>query len=261
LPETKGSVLSYLSSYLDEGGFPEIASGKAPLKDYLSTLFDAILFKDVVKRYNIRFPQSMYDLAIYLLSSPATEFTFSRIKSLLGFRSTATAQKYINFLNEAYLFFYLTRFSYKVREQINAPKKAYVVDAGLIAAKSPQVLQFKARLMENAVFLELIRRGYAANRDLFYYKTRNGKEVDFLLRQGSGFKELIQVCFDLNAAGSTAEREFRALAEAGKEFKCANLTVISWDEERSAKHNGCTIRIVPFWKWLLTAPPDGQTIK
>ena len=104
--------------------------------------------------------------------------------------------------------------------------------------------------MENLVFIEILRRGYKINKDVFYYKTRNKKEVDFVLREGLKIKELIQVCYEINNF-ETKKREMKSLVEAGEELKCDNLSIINWDYEGIEEFKNRKIKFIPLWKWLL----------
>jgi len=104
-------------------------------------------------------------------------------------------------------------------------------------------------IYENIVFLELQRR----NKDLYYWKSQKGKEVDFVIKKGLNITEAIQVCFSL-ADDKTRQRELRALAEVKNELKAEHLTVITDDEESTVpiEHPRCQgeINIIPLWKWL-----------
>jgi len=250
LPEIKGKILNFLSEYITIGGFPEVVVKNLDTKTYLETLFDAILLKDVVKRYKIRFVPQIYDLAIFLLSNFSSEFSFTKIRNILGFNSTNTAEKYIKYLEESYLLFILNRFSFKLKEQIKTPKKIYVSDNGFILSKSFQFSNNTGKLIENIVFCELLRRNYKPNIDIFYYKTKNGKEVDFMLKQTTKINKLIQVCYNISDT-NTKEREIKSLLTASEELNCNNLEIISWDYESEERHKGKTIKFVPLWKWLL----------
>ena len=79
------------------------------------------------------------------------------------------------------------------------------------------------RLLENQVFVELLRRGYIPGQTLFYYRTRNDKEIDFVTRKGSKVEQLIQVCYDMTSE-KTRKRELDALVEAAEEFHCEYLS-------------------------------------
>ncbi len=250
LPETKGNLLNFLDNYLKNGGFPEIVTKNLDVKKYLDTLFDAVLFKDVIKRYNVRFSQKIYDLALYLIGNFCSEFSFTKLRNILDFRSTNTVQNYLRYLEEAYLFFFLNRFSFKMSLQLKAPKKIYLCDNGFILAKAFRFSQNIGKLMENLVFLQLIRKGYRPNIDFFYYKTRNNREVDFIMREDTEIKELIQVCYNLQEI-NVKEREIKSLIETGRELNCSNFLIISWDEEREETYKNKTIKYIPLWKWLL----------
>lgn len=250
LPEIKGRFLNAFEEYLKKGGYPEIVTKGLDVKTYLATLFDSILLKDIVKRYKVRFTSKLYDLATYLISNTASEFSFTKLKNVLGFASVSTVEKYIGYLEESYLFFVLNRFSFKVKEQIKAPRKIYLVDNGFIAAKAFQFSPDTGRLMENLAFVEFIRRGHVPNLDLFYYKTRNGREVDFVVRRENRIEDLVQVSH-ASADQKTREREIKALREASEELDCRNLTIITWDKEGEEKVKDKVIRFLPMWEWLL----------
>jgi len=250
LPEIKGKILNFLSEYITTGGFPEVVVKNLDTKVYLETLFDAILLKDVVKRYKVRFVPQIYDLATYLLSNFSSEFSFTKIRNILSFSSTNTVEKYIQYLEESYLLFILNRFSFKLKEQIKTPKKIYVADNGFILSKSFQFSNNIGKLIENIVFCELLRRDYKPNIDIFYHKTKNGKEVDFVLKQATKINKLIQVCYNIGDT-NTKEREIKSLLTASEELSCNNLEIIGWDYEAEEKHKGKTIKFVPLWKWLL----------
>jgi len=250
LPAVKGKLLNYLENYLINGGFPELVIKNLEPKGYLDILLDSLIFKDIVKRHNLRLSQKIYDLEVYLLNNFASEFSYNKLFRQLGFKSVATVEKYLNYLEEAYLVYVLSRYSHKVGERLSSPKKAYLVDNGYITAMSVQFSNNSGKLLENLVFSELLKAGYQPNRNLFYYKTRNNKEVDFVLREGLSVKTLIQVVYNINEL-TVKEREIKALAEAGEELKCDDLIVLTWDNEENVEWQGKKIKFVPVWRWLL----------
>jgi hypothetical protein len=246
LKETQGRLLNLLTQYLEEGGFPEVAV-KGYGKDYLKTLFDGIIFKDVVKRYNVRYSSKIYDLALYLASSISKNTSFTKLKNILNFRSVHTAENYTRYLEEAYLFLLLNRFSYKLKEQLKSPKKIYSIDTGTANAVGFKFMGDTGRLMENLVALELVRRGL----EIYYWKDYAGKEVDFIIKRGLEIEQLIQVCYNVEDP-DTKEREANALVKASKELKCKNLLVITWDYEGVEEIKKRKIKFIPLWRWLLS---------
>ena len=118
-----------------------------------------------------------------------------------------------------------------------APQKVYVVDNGFVEAKAFSVSENLGRLLENQVFIELVRRGYHAETSLFYYRSRNDKETDFVTRQGAHVESLIQVCYDLSSE-RTLKRKIDSIIECAGELKCSNLIIVTMNEERVIEKNG-----------------------
>lgn len=249
-PKKKGELMGLISDYLMNGGYPEVVFAPSVGKNYLATLFDSVLLKDIVRRFQIRQTQQLYDLANYLLSNYTNQFSYNQLMNDLNFSSVMTVKKFVGYLSEPYLFFSLSRFSNKIKLQQKAPKKTYIVDNGFIRSRSFELTPNMGRLLENMVFVELLRRGFLPQLDLFYYKTRNDKEIDFVCRQGHQIKQLIQVCYDVSAS-KVLKRETDALVESALELNCTELMVITWDKEDLMQSKGLVIKFVPVWKWLL----------
>ena len=165
-------------------------------------------------------------------------------------KSVATTEKYTKYLEEAYLVFSLLRYSPKSILRIKSPKKIYAVDNGFLNAKAIQHSPDKGKLMENLVFIELVKRGLKPNNELFYYKTRNDREIDFVVKKGIEIVELIQVCYE-TVVPETEQREIKALIEAGEELRAKNLTIITWDKNKEMEKDGKTIKFKRLWEWLL----------
>lgn len=250
LPQKHGELLNLMDSYLTNGGFPEVAVNNVDPKDYLGVLFDALLFKDVVKRHRVKFSSQVSNLGSHLVNNFANLYTIRKLQEALNLKSTTTIDKYIKYLEEAYLVFSLERYSPKSAQRIKSPRKVYAVDNGFVNAKAVQHSPDKGKLMENLVFMELVKRGNQPNRELFYYKTRNNREVDFVVKKGIEILELVQVCYE-SISPSAEDREVKALVEASGELKVDEMIVLTWDEERTVEKDGKTIQFKPLWKWLL----------
>ncbi len=250
LPQQRGELLNLMENYLVNGGFPEVAVNNVDSKDYLEVLLDALVFKDVVKRHRVKFSTQVANLGGHLINNFANLYTIRKILEILNLKSASTIEKYIKYLEDAYLIFSLLRYSPKSIQRIKSPRKVYAVDNGFVTAKAIQHSPDKGKLMENLVFTELVKRGVKPNRELFYYKTRNDREVDFVLKKGTEITELVQVCYE--AINSDVEqREAKALFEASSELKAEKLTILTWDEKREIKKNGKVIQLIPLWEWLL----------
>lgn len=239
----------YFHRYLIWGGFPEVALGAAEPSAYLRTLFDSVVLRDIVTRHRIRASTAMHDLLNLLMNNAASRFSARSLERSLGALSTATIQKFIAYCQEAYLVQDLQPYFFKPRMRIKADRKIYAFDNGFISAKSQPVTLNNSRLLENLVFVELVRRGFKPNIDLFYYQTRAGAEVDFLLRRGSENLELLQVTQMLSSL-KTRERETRALCQGAEDLKLSKLTVLTLDTEEIIRAAGAQINVIPCRKWL-----------
>lgn len=247
--EKQAKVLSLQDDYLRLGGYPEIVKTRALAQSYLSTLYDSILLKDVAKRHKIRNTESLYNLAGYLLANFCNLITANDITTEFGLKSVTTTQKFLNYLHEPYLFFYLQRFNNKLKVMKKAARKVYVVDNGFVSTTAFNLSENLGRLLENQVFIELIRKGYDTENTLFYYRSRNDKEVDFVTRKGVKVERLIQVCYDLTSE-KTRRREIDALIEVAGELKCQTLQIISYQHKEIIEEKGLTIQVIPFMEWL-----------
>jgi len=248
--DQKPELLKLLEQYMTFGGFPEVVTKNQHPRGYLDVLFDSLLFKDVVKRHKVRFSEQIDQLGSYLINNVSNQYSFRKIANILKFKSDVTLERYLKYLEEAYIIFSLSGFSAKAGERLRSPKKIYTVDNGFVASKAVQHSSDNGKLMENLVFTEFVKRGFEPNRELFYYKTRNGREVDFAIMNGHEISKLIQVCYDVRSS-DVEQREVKSLIEAGDELKVDNLTVLTWDDEREVEKNGKIVKFKPLWKWLL----------
>ena len=242
--------------YVMKGGFPELWVKNYDPSDYLSTLFDSIILKDIVKRYKVRFPNALIDLAQIMITNITGEFSTTSIQKLANFNSIHTVEKYISYLEEAFLVFSVPRFSYKITTQKSAGKKIYCYDTGYYQAKAFSFSKNIGKLFENAVAIELKKQEMAGNIRLFYYKSQKQEEVDFVVQENRQIAKLIQVCYAVSEP-KVMDREIRSLLKASAELKCDRLLVITNNLERTEKHSwfGFTgeIEFIPLWKWFLTS--------
>jgi hypothetical protein len=244
-----------LAEYAISGGYPEPIIQGLDYKSYLSTLVDSVLYKDIVKRYRIRKPKAIEELASYLLSNVANAFSYDNLTKMTGIDSTHTAKKYVGYLEEAFIFFGVTRYSAKMREQLKSNRKIYCIDNGIVSAKAFKILEERGRLYENLVAIELWRRASEGEMKFYYWKDpQSENEVDFVIREERSVTSLVQVCYDPSNT-KTKSREVRALLKASKELSCNNLLVLTdnYEGEEDAEWYGIRgrIKFVAIWRWLL----------
>ena len=129
------------------------------------------------------------------------------------------------------------------------PKKIYCIDHALVNSTSSGILRNTGHLLENLVFIALRR----ISAEIFYYRTKNGNEVDFIVQMSDRSRSLIQVCETL-ADVKTRKRETVALTEAMNEQGLDAGIIVSRNEEEQIVLDGKTIEVVPIWKFLLNLP-------
>lgn len=244
----KGQVLHHLKTYLEQGGFPEVIGRDQPLrKRILTTLFQDIVARDVVGRQGAD-PQLAGKLANVLLSNSGSPFTFRRLANATGM-ATDTVSKYTGYLEEAFLFLELPPYSAKVQERYRGPRKFYAIDPGLVHTVASRSSPDRGWAIENAVVLELLRRGA----EIHHWRDDDQREVDVVVEQGTDVAEVIQIAYRLDTPG-TQERELRALASAAERLEPKRARIVTWDEAGSLEVEGLEVEVVPLWRFLLDPP-------
>lgn len=247
-PEQVTDSLVLMDDYLRNGGYPETVASRQLARSYLDVLFDSIVLKDVAKRHKVRNVTDLNNLAMYLISNYCNLISANDLTSELGFSSVNTTKKFLDYLREPYLFFYLHRYNNKLKLMKKAPRKVYVVDNGFVSSKAFSLSDNLGRLLENQVFVELMRRGYDVEKTMFYYRSRNDKEVDFVLRKGTYIECLVQVCYDMSSP-KTEKREVDSIVECAGELKCDNLVIVTHNDKRIIEKDGYTINVVPVYEF------------
>lgn len=228
-----------MDAYLQTGGFPEYV--KHPNDDILQQLLEDILLRDIAVRYGIRDVRTLQQLAWYLISNTGTLVSGNRLKTLFDIKATSTIMDYFSYLEQAYLLFFVPRFSYSARKQLVNPKKVYAVDPGLIQANSASFSADMGRKLENSVFLHLRRQW----KEIYYFSEK--RECDFVVFQKGQIQAAIQVCYRLTP--DNMDREIQGLLEALKFFKLPEGLILTFDQDELFELEGCSIRCVPVWRW------------
>ncbi len=243
----KAKILNKLKSYLEGGGYPEAIIYSKERDKILMDITETTIFRDVIERYKIRNIKLLKLLIKSLINSAAREFSIHKFYNFIrttGIKASKTSlYNYVDALQDVFFIFPLRKFSYSYKEGEQSLPKIYVIDNGILTING---INENGRLIENFIFIELLRRGKEIN----YYKSADNKEVDFLIMDKKRVKQLIQVSFSLDDI-KTKEREVKGLLSASKDLHCNNLMIITWNYEGEEKIKGKKIKFIPLWKWLL----------
>lgn len=232
---------SHLDDYLISGGIPE--SLRYPQVPLLRTLYDDVLYRDIAARHHVEDMRPLKELAYFLMSNPGCSVSFNKLKAQLGLGSVNTVKNYMSHMENGWLLFTLGEHAFSVKRQQTAPKKVYIVDPGLASAIGFRYAPNTGHLRENVVYLSLRRR----TRNLFYFRTPSGREVDFYLPEE---RLLIQVTQNMNQQ-STRDREIGAMSEALSVLKTARGLILADENEESVREAGTTMEIRSLTEWLL----------
>ncbi len=244
LIKQKNNLIRLFMEYLSFGGFPEVVleNDEKRKEELLRFYFDSVLFRDVIKRKNIRNTEKMARLTEYYLQNISSYNNFMKIGKLIGL-TTDSIKEYTKYLEEAYLIFVTNIFSYSLKKQFINPKKIYCVDSGIRRIVGFVFSEDIGRIFENMVFIELKRR----KKQVYYLKEKY--DCDFLVKDKTKITEAIQVCYHLN--GENKEREINGLLEAMKKFKLRTGIIITYEQEEEIKINNQKIKVLPAFKWFI----------
>ena len=250
----KADVIREFNEFLELGGLPEVVlADKNKKLEIIHNYYNTVIRRDIIERFKIRNEESLKALLNLLLNSTSYSISklYNTLKSLNFEVGKGTIQSYLAYIENSYFLYSLRLFSYKIKDQLQYPRKIYFVDNGFITALSSKFSRNLSRLYENLVFLELKRRHAADPKlELFYWRNQQKEEVDFVVKDGLKVKQIIQVCYDIRDY-DTKKREVKALLKASEELKCRNLLIINEDKEGEEKLTNKKIKYLPLWKWLL----------
>lgn len=236
----KVRIKQLLRDYLEFGGFPLVAL-KEEKEEILRRYFDDIVERDIAMRHKIRKTEKLKALARYYLTNFSSHVSYRRIAKFIGL-SLDSIERYSTYMAEAYLLFFVQKYSYSLKEQEVNPRVVYGIDAGLINITGFRFSDNLGKLYENTVFLSLLEGG----KEVYYFKNRG--ECDFLIKEGQRIVSAIQVSYEIK---ENREREVNGLLEAMDAFKLKEGLIITEDKEEEERIDGREIVYMPLWKWLL----------
>lgn len=234
--------------FLKYGGFPKILEyDQQEKKELLTTYKDSILLKDIVARYNLKEFKTLEEIAAFLLANSGISQSVNKLKNNFHI-SYDMANAYLEYLIKAYMIFEIPKFDYSLKKQNANDKKYYSVDLGLSNLMRVPNLQTRGDDLETLVFLELLRKGYK----VYYYKTSNGLECDFLVEKENEIRQLIQVTSSLEDE-KTKKRELRVFSKTIEELQLKNIESIVIHEGNTSSiiYDDLEIKSINIKEWLL----------
>lgn len=239
--EEKARLKKIFKSYLKNGGFPEVViqNFRPLLQEYLKN----IIYRDIVLRHKIKNEASLREISAFVISNVGVNLSLEKISRMTKVKNLMTVKNYLSYLEDTFLFYAVPKFSYSVKDQIYNPDKIFVVDTGMYNEVAVVSSANSGRVLENAVFLELKRRGL----DVFYFKEKN--ECDFIIRKNNRPFMAVQVTRNLGMQNE--DREINGLLAAMEKFKLKEGFIFTEEQEDERKIKGKKIQVKPVYKWLL----------
>jgi hypothetical protein len=238
----KALISRWFEEYFKTGGFPQYIDTGNDL--YLKSLYESILYRDVMVRNHLTHEHEVSVLVNYLAGNVSRLISYNSLTGITGVKNPTTIKKYLDFLQDTYLLFQISKYDFSIKKQIQNPKKIYFIDHALVSRLGFRFSENHGRLLENLVFIELRRRG----KEVWYHHGKH--ECDFIIRTKETVTEAIQVCYSLSEE-AVRKRELTGLTEAMQCYKLKHGTILTREEQEEIKIDGLVISIVPIAGWLL----------
>ncbi len=234
--------------YVNETSLPKGVelrdSGFGKIYEYLNAIYTTIIEKDITQRHQINDKRAFANIVKFVASNIGNQLSPSNISKTLKQDGQnihhATVEKYLDYLVTSFVFYKVNRFDIKGKKQLATQEKYYLVDAGLLnILVGKERITERGHILENIVYLELIRRG-----NKVWTGTARNNEVDFVCKNPLGEIDYYQVAWRMTHE-STIEREFGALEKINDNYPKYLLTTDSFTQNRSG------IRHINVFSWLL----------
>ena len=242
LTTKRAMILGQFKEYMERGGFPKYLQSESTR--YLSSLYDSIIFRDVMARNGLTNEKEMQELVFYLASNATKRITYTSLGKIVGIRHSETVKNYLEYIEQTYMIFQLMKYSPSVKVQMLNPKKIYFIDNAIISRIGFNATDNIGIKLENMVFIELKRRGC----DIFYHADK--KECDFVVRDGTRIKDAYQVTIAMNDE-KTRKREFDGLLDAMDAYGLTEGYILTMEEKGDVEIKGKLVHILPTWEWML----------
>ena len=237
----QAKLRKYFNEFFSIGGIPKVIVDND--KRLLRENYENILYRDIIKRFNKNLEKPIKEISVYLSSNISNEVSLRALSKTIQIKNLSTLKSILESFENSFLFFFVNKFDFSVRKQIQNPRKVYCIDNGFITEIGFRLSENKGKILENLVFIELKRNG----KEVYYLSEK--KECDFVIRNGAKINEAIQVCYELN--NKNRERELGGLLEALKKFNLKKGLILTYNQEDELNIENKKIFIKPVWKWIL----------
>jgi predicted AAA+ superfamily ATPase len=236
--DTGNKYLNYealLFDYVNETSMPKGIElrdkGFDTVYEYLEALYATIIEKDITQRRKINDKRAFGNILKFIASSIGSQLSPSGIsKSLKADNQNihhATVEKFLEYLVESFVFYKVNRFDIRGKKQLATQEKYYIVDPGLLNILLGRDRRAdRGHILENVVYLELLRRGYKV-----WTGAMRGGEIDFSVKNRTGETEYYQVAWEISTP-ETEAREFGALAMVKDNYPKFLLSTDSFPQSR-----------------------------
>lgn len=238
----KSLIKRQFNVYFESGGFP--AYLKSGNKEYLKSLYESILYRDVMVRNNLTNEKELLELVYYFSSNVGKLMSYNSLAKVVGVKNASTISNYVAFLQDSYLIFMVNKYDVSLKKQMQNAKKGYLIDLGLLRTLAFHHTEDNGRLLENLVFLELKRRG----KEIYYHNQK--RECDFVIKEKTKIVEAIQVSWSIEDE-FTYKRELAGLLDAVNTNGLKEGLILTESIDREIEVEGVRVRVKPVWKWML----------
>jgi len=249
----KDRILHYFEQYMEYGGMPELLPVELveTKRELLLSYFNTIIYKDIIPRFSLRNDKTIFQLALYLLANSTSMLNIKKVSDFLGITRREQTRQYLDYLQQAYFNFILSKFDFSQKTQLLSQRKSFAIDTGFVNLLPLRFSQNKGNLLENMVFVELVRR----YREVYYYRD-NGNECDFIVYNQLKITAAFQVCYELN--DNNRRRELKGLKAGCEKLGVNRGIIITYDKNEILCEDDIEIRIIPYWQWVLIENPDSD---
>lgn len=243
----RATMVKSFVKYMECGGFPKFLQDGSV--SYLTSLYESIIYRDILTRNGLTNEKEMLELMFYLASNATKRVTYSSLGKVVGIQHPDTIKNYLEYIQQTYLIFQLFRYDPSVKKQMMSPKKIYFVDNAIIKRIGFNATENNGVFLENLVFIELKRRGW----DVYYYADK--KECDFIVRKGLHISDAYQVTLKMDSP-QTREREIAGVREAMQAYSLSKGYILTFEGKETINFDdGTIVEVVPVWEWIMQYKP------